>query len=518
VSARLRRSLQGTESLPCLLVDDLSRAAAYYRDVLGFAQVEILGRPPAAAIARRPEGAVLLQLAPPGPAPYTRRQLAPQSWDAVIYVADIDRVAAQLRERGAREQVGIGISHLSDRTLEVRDAWGNVLAFAAAESGARQALRSGLRGAVPAGVRAGLRDRVLGRLERSHLEEFRAFYDGLPDQCDVFYMFFTRGLLHWMVSAARHIPPETNLVLLGSAIPEDEERFIRETLGRPFHNIRLGVDDNTAWEFLFAVNRHNFGWIDIDCFILGPGLLADLVQIDRDVAVNAVWTYEAAPGVPVGCTHLMFVNVQAAAALRARGREVSPANYDWAGSDIPTLHSRTYCRVLTARQRRLLLEVLPPDEHGRPAPPGEAPFFDTLVAYQVAAAAGGFRTHRVRPLVHRTQATLHSGDGQRAWQQDMTDEVVHVGGVSYYWKFFHQPEFRQLYLAVEHTVLGRCAHELPPYYASRLSQLAAELDFLGLSASDAAGLVQQHLTADRGLSAATVHRLTGRAPETARPL
>ncbi|MEK8169661.1 hypothetical protein NKH77_07340 [Streptomyces sp. M19] len=155
------------------------------------------------------------------------------------------------------------------------------------------------------------------------------------------------------------------------------------------YNSALEIDDNTAWEFLFDANRTNFGYVDIDCFVLEPEVFSDLASFDEGVAVNAIWTYQAAPGVPIGCTHLVFLNAAVIAELRARKRYLSPANHDWHGSRVPLLHHRTYCRIPTASQRRLLLEVLPADEHGRPRAPAEAPFFDTLVGYQIAAAATG---------------------------------------------------------------------------------------------------------------------------------
>jgi catechol 2,3-dioxygenase-like lactoylglutathione lyase family enzyme len=513
MSHQVLRAARGTDILPCLLVDDLDRAADYYARVLGFSRTETLGQPPAAAVvARRPEGAVLLQQSASPGQRYSQRRFAPFAWDAVFYVPDVHRLAEDLRGRGAQFQFGIGISHMSDHTFEVRDEWGNLIAFAATPSGLPARLRRGAQRAIPTRLRTGLRDARFRHLERPHLEEFRAFYEGLPDRRDIFYMFFAGGLLHWVVNAERLIPPDVNLVLVGSDLPAAEQEFIRANLKRPFHNIRFGVDDNTTFEFLFATNRENFGYIDIDCFVLNPELFADLTRIDDDVAVNAVWTYDAAPGVPIGCDHLVFVNAGVIRELDRRNRHVSPTNYDWTGSFVPTLHVRTYCRVLTPRQRRALLEVLAPDDRGRPLPPGEAPFFDTLVAYQVAASGAGFRTHLTRPLVHRTQATLRAaGSEGQAWQQDMTDEVIHVGGVSYYHKFFHVPEFRRLYLSVEHTILARSGDGLPPWYASRRELLDRELANIGMTGADAAAAVRHHLESDRGLSGETIRRATGLA-------
>jgi len=501
--------LRGTQVMPCLLVADLAQAVDHYQNVLGFTSAELLGDPPAAALLRRPEGSVVLQ--PSSAAgPYTNRRYGWSAWDAVFHVTDLDRVAADLRRYGARGVVGIGVTPVGEHTLEVRDAWGNVLAFTATTAGLRPALHR----LVPTGARVALRDRRLARIEQPHLDAFQAFYDRLPDRQDVFYMFFAGGLLHWVTRAARLVPPEVNLVLVGSDIPADEREFIRAHLDRPFHNVELGIDDNTAWEFLFAVNRHHFGYLDIDCFVLAPGVFAEMARIDPDVAVNATWTYEAAPGLPIGCTHFAFVNVDAVAALRRAGRYLSPTNYDFRGATISYLHNRTYCRVPSRRQRRMLLEALPADENGRPLPPGNAPFFDTLVCYQVVAGRSGYRTHPVRPLVHRTAADLararpDSPNGRRQWQQDMTDELVHVGGVSYYGKYFHLPEFRVLYLAAEWTLLAGAEPGLPEYYDRRRAQLEAELEHLGISTETAADLVRRHLTADRGLSTTTVDRILG---------
>ena len=514
MNPRVARAISGLESVPCLLVDDLANAADYYRDVLGFSRVEILGEPPAAVLARAPGGSALLQLASPGARGYARRRFGPRAWDAVFYVRDPDRAAAALRARGARVQVGIGVTHVSEFTFEVRDPWGNILAFAATSGGLRSALGRGVRRAVPAAVRIGTRNWRLGRAERPHLREFGEFYAQLTDRRDIFYMFFAEGLLHWVVNAVRHIPEDVNLVLVGSALPPDEQQFIRENLNRPFHNIRLGVDDNTTWEFLFDTNRHNFGYIDIDCFVLEPKVLADMAQIENTTAVNVAWAYDATPELAVGCTHFVFVNAAVVEAMRSRGLYVSPTNYEWEGSRLPYLHNRTYCRIPTSRQRRQLLSVLPPDDYGRPIPPGDSDFFDTLVAYQVAAAAAGYRIHRVRHLEHRTQATL-AGEhgGRRPWQQDMTDELVHIGGVSYYWKLFHMPEFRKLYLAAEYVLLANCADRLPPYYAERLGMLESELGHLGIAPASATRIIEHHLASDRGLSGPVVDRLLGRTPE-----
>ncbi|SHF86438.1 VOC family protein [Streptoalloteichus hindustanus] len=502
-------SLSGAMGVPCLLVGDLRRAAEYYREVLGFDVVEPLGDPTTAVLARRAEGAVLLQLAPDDEEGFSHREFADRAWDALFLVDDIGRVASQLRSRRANIEFGIGITEVSDRTLEVRDEWGNILAFAATYDGLRPAVRQLVERTVPGSVRTAWRNHRFAREERPELAAFQRFYQRLESKRAPVYMYFTTGLLHWVIAAERHVPADVNLVLIGSGLSAVEQRWIRENLARPFHNIALEVDDNTVWEFLFATNQFDFAYMDIDCFVLEPAVFADMMRFPRDAAVNAIWTYEAAPGTPIGCTHFVAINVEAARDLRRRGRYMSPTNYDWDGSMVHTLHHRTYCRVPTPRQTRLLLQVLPADERGRPLPPGDSPFFDTLVAYQIAAATAGYRTNPVRPMAHRTQATFaeQNASDERVWQQDMTDELLHVGGISYYGRVFHASDLRRLYLSAEHTLLSGSVDRLPTPYADRLRTISRRLEHLGVDPGDAAKLIFHHLVSDRGLAVRTAERV-----------
>jgi hypothetical protein len=506
----LRPLLDATQGVPCLLVSDICRGIEYYRDVLDFPDAEPLGDPPTSALLRRDGGAVLLQQVPDGASTeYSHRRLCDQSWDALFFVADIERVAGLLRERGARIQVGVGITNVSDRTLELRDDWGNVLAFAEARIGLRAAVRDAIGRIVPARLSRAVRERRRRREELPHFYRMRDFIASI-EAPDPFYMFFTEGMLHWVRNAERLVPADVNLVLIGSALPPDERRWLREQIARPMHNIELGVDDNTTWEFLFDANRGNFGYLDADCFVLNPDIFREMTRIEPTVAINGIWTYDATSGRPIACTHFVFVNAAVAARMRARGEYLSPTNYDWEGATLSLLHPRDYCRVPTMRQRRILLQVLPPDERGRPRPPGGNRFFDTLVAYQVAAYAAGYRTQPVRPLAHRTEASLRreaGADRAPVWQQDMSDELVHVGGVSYYQRWFHTPRLRGMYLAAEYALIEPVAQLLPPAYTRRLRMLETELTHLGVNPADTAELIHRHLVHDRRVSSQTAARI-----------
>lgn len=496
--------LRLARGVPCLLVGDVDRAVAYYRDVLCFPDSERFDATASAMVSGRC-GQLLLQQASGDTAAFSHRRLGGNPWDALFHVDDIERLAEQLRGRGARVQVGLGITAVSDKTLEVRDEWGNVLAFAGADIGLRSVLRSAAAKAVPARLGREVRHRRRRREEAPELARMRTFVAGLDRTSPPFYMFFTQGLLHWVRSAERLVPADVNLVFIGSALPRDEQEWLRANTSRPLHNIDLGVDDNTTWDFLFECNDSGFGYIDIDCFVLDPDLFTDLAAIEPDVAVNGVWTYETHDGTPIACTHLVFVNTDAVTDLRARGSYLSPANYDWDGATISLLHPRDYCRVPDRAQRDVLLTQLPPDDQGRPTPPGDAPFFDTLVAFQIGAHAGGYRTVRTRPLTHRTQATIDAA--KPVWQQDVSDEVVHVGGVSYYQRWFHSSRLRGMYLAAEHALMAPVVSRLPVSYVARVRALEAELAQLGIDPANSTAMVHAHLVEDRGLRPESADRI-----------
>lgn len=507
----MRSSRQVSVAVPCLLVTDLGRAVAYYRDTLGFATVALLEDPPVAAYVRRGPSTLLLQVTDDpdaSVAEVSRRRLARSAWDALVLVDDVESLVTELRSRGAKITVGLGVTHVSDHTLEVRDPWGNLLAFAGAPVSLVRRATETLRRLVPAPVRHRAREIRSAREEREPAAALRRFCADL-DGTRPFYMFFTRDLLHWVRQAAIQVPAEVTLALIGSDLPAHEVDWLRRHVDRPFHNIELGVDDNTTWEFLFDAHEHDFGWMDIDCFVLEPGLFEEMTRFDDDVALNGMWTFDAAPGARIACSHFAFVNTRVLRTLRAHGDAMSPTNYDWVGSTLSLLHPRSVCRVPTEAQRRLLLKVLPPDELGRPTPPGGMTFFDTLVCFQVGAYARGYRTRAVRPLVHRTQDEMADATSQPVWQQDMSDEIVHVGAVSYYHRDFQAVGQRAMYLAAESAMITAAGGDLPASYATRQEQLVSELAEYGLDPEAAVHMLRAHLLDDRGLSGATADRVLG---------
>ena len=114
---------------PYLLVADVAKAAAYYRDVLGFASEYSAGAPPVFAIHSRDGLAVMLRLAPDA-AKITPSEAQGGTWDAFFWVADVRALLAEFRARGAiiaYDLVYQAAYHMDE--FAVRDLDGYVLGF-----------------------------------------------------------------------------------------------------------------------------------------------------------------------------------------------------------------------------------------------------------------------------------------------------------------------------------------------------------------------------------------------------
>jgi hypothetical protein len=330
-----------------------------------------------------------------------------------------------------------------------------------------------------------------------HREQFRKFYRELPDQQDVYYTFFSRGLLHWVTKSLSYVPDNLNLVLLGTDIPDYEQDWIRANLKRPFHNIEMRVNDKIAWKFLFEVNEFNFGWLDIDCFVLNSDLFDEMRTMAGHDSVNGTWWFDSGFGFELSATYFMFVNVQAIKAMRAAKVVHSPSCYSYRVMSCPPFGQNFYGEPLTRRTKRQLLRAVPPDENGNPRPPAGNENFDTTVVPQLMARTLGYEGRHVRNL--RRQAWNHPG------YEELSDEIVHIGAVSYasvlseFYRAAGDPDTELRFLLADHVALGD-GSRLPPWYQPKREFITAELARAGLSPAAAQEAARRHLIEERGLS------------------
>lgn len=495
--------------VPCLAVDDVRAASAHYRDVLGFEQVALLGgNPPSFAVVRKDSAILLLQQVTDGDRRRRTDRPAGPPWDAVLLVDDVGAAHRDLRTHDTRAVGEIDGKGIGWDSFDLTDPYGNVMCIGQSIDAltAARPQRPGRQSALGR-LRTRWQRHCCQREERALLEAFRRFYDQLADKKNVFYMFFTSNLLHWVVQAESFVPPEVNLVLLGSGLTADERGWLAQNVRRPLHHIALPVDDVTAWEFLFAVNQHDFGWLDIDCFVLNGALFDEMTKLEPDAAMNCTWSWMSGLGTRMAGTHFLFVNVAAIRSMESRGVPASPCTYDWTGGTRRFPPRRCFMKVPTQRQRELMIEVLPADEEGRPQFL-EGTYFNTLIVYQILATALGYRINAVRDLARRcAQPTDAESTDPAHWPEDMSAELFHLFGISYYKTHRQEAGIRALYLAAEYAMIDGVESRLPAQYRGYKDNLAAELSAAGIDPAVARARFGRHLIEGRRLSAATTDRI-----------
>jgi hypothetical protein len=362
-------------------------------------------------------------------------------------------------------------------------------------------------------TRGAWQDLQADRAERDHFAVFRGFYEALSSRRDIFYMFFTGGLLHWLVRAIHFVPDDVNLVILGSGLHSDEVSWLRQHVRRPLHVIELRVDDNTALDFVFRASRQNFGWLHIDCFVLNADLFREMAEIAPEVSTNFIWTNGKAGDHPVPHSAFVFVNQRAIEEIRRRGLPPSPRSYHYRGSTVGryTGDRTSHSKVPVWRQIELLRRLLPAGADGLPVYPTGSSYFPLLSMFQLTAEALGFHLHPVRDLER----------GAAASSAQYSDEIIHVNGVATYRQVYREHaaadsslplvQFYPLLLQVDFAVLDQVGAEtLPEIYRELHTELAAELLRLGIPPEgirrNLHGFLQQ-----RGIRPETCERIFGPA-------
>ncbi len=358
-------------------------------------------------------------------------------------------------------------------------------------------------------ARGALRQAVSAFHERRDRRELTDFYRGLARKDDIVYMFFTTDLLHWLDRALAFVPPEVNLVLIGSGLSPDEIAWIRSRHRRPFHHIRSRVDDITVLEFIFRVAEHNFGWLHVDCFVLEPRLFAEMAAVADDAVANCIWSHPIEDSSSRALhSAFVFLNVAVIRKLRESGIQVSPSTYNYRGGakGRTITHRKLYNRVPTHRHVELLYRVLPPGYANLPEYPLRDGYFQLLVLYQLVANALGYRLHHVREL-------LRDGTGST---QSFSNEIVHVNGVATYRRYRDSDDDtlgKQLYpllLQADYTLLAALGEDAPARYRQLRGELETELERLRIPRQAVRGNLRAFL-AERGISEERLDRIVGAA-------
>jgi len=113
---------------PVLLVSDLERSIAFYRDLLGF-ECETFGEPANFAVATRDDVVLLLSLAPAGTQLVPNWHVVHGMWNVYVRIDDADAIYAEVQERGCPIDYSLANKPHGFREFGVTDPDGYDVAF-----------------------------------------------------------------------------------------------------------------------------------------------------------------------------------------------------------------------------------------------------------------------------------------------------------------------------------------------------------------------------------------------------
>jgi predicted enzyme related to lactoylglutathione lyase len=113
---------------PVLLVSDVDRAVAYYRDQLGF-RCDVYGDPPDFVVAERDEATILLALCRDAERIVPNWRIVDNVWNAYIRVDDVESIYAEVQDRGTAIDYTIYDAPSGFREFGVQDPDGHDIAF-----------------------------------------------------------------------------------------------------------------------------------------------------------------------------------------------------------------------------------------------------------------------------------------------------------------------------------------------------------------------------------------------------
>ena len=117
-----------TGASPVLLVADIDRSVAYYRDRLGF-ECSVYGEPSDFATATRDDAVILLALCREPERIVPNWKIVDMTWNVYIRVDDADAIYAEVQERGAGIDYTIYDAPHGFREFGVTDPDGHDIAF-----------------------------------------------------------------------------------------------------------------------------------------------------------------------------------------------------------------------------------------------------------------------------------------------------------------------------------------------------------------------------------------------------
>lgn len=119
-----------TDSATVLLVADVVKSAAYFRDCVGFGEPDLFGEPPVFAILGR-DGFYLMLARVDDPSkivPHWKLR-DEETWDLYFWVDDVEAIYAELKGRGAKIGCEMCVQPYGCKEFAIRDLESHSIGF-----------------------------------------------------------------------------------------------------------------------------------------------------------------------------------------------------------------------------------------------------------------------------------------------------------------------------------------------------------------------------------------------------
>ena len=232
-------------------------------------------------------------------------------------------------------------------------------------------------------------------------EQEKLDFQKIEKEENIYYSFFTSGLLHWVFHSNHIIGKKCSRFFIAAGLTEQEKARFENYIDFPIFYIKDSCTDKDIWNLLFDTCNKNFGWIDIDCFINCKDVFDKMSHIDTKILFNSYWTEYKNTNIEFINTFFVFVNVKAVKDIKSRQLSVTPYTYTYKNTDHKG--SRIIQREWYPYIKKYMpLFTYPFDIKELQWPP----FFDTLLLYQIIAKYCGYEIANIQKKYFAN--TLHA--------------------------------------------------------------------------------------------------------------
>ncbi len=234
---------------------------------------------------------------------------------------------------------------------------------------------------------------------------FSEFYHQLEDKDNIFFLYCTTNLLHYVLGSIEFHKNIVNMVLITGGLSAEEKKFASKHLNIAICHLERAYIDFYIWDLLIETSEKNFGWLDIDCFIKDEKIIKDLCDIAPETCLQGVWErkydFYQYQGI-LTSTYLVFVNVEIARKIWKELPQISM---------IPIAFTDDEKGIAFEEYRKLEEDEIVELKKFYPQESENYVGLDTTHYYQMCAASKGYPIKLIRELKNN----------------DYSDEIVHLG-------------------------------------------------------------------------------------------